>query len=467
MNGWVFGQADGLVYNRLGADAPCIGEFLETQNAPDVIELTQLIPVVMGAEVVNDNETLFGISTSHYSIDERAIGLAGIGTAKGEIWIDNQWGYVVKFTLQVHSDQGIYDSDLTGTMTWDYQLDSINQPFDITLPQDCPGGMIDIPIPDQAQAVTTLPGYISYLTSEAVTDVAEYYQSALLAAGYRAEGADLVNNYTAVLDYTKDKRYVSVQIVSGEPAQVQLFMAYEPTRMIDIPEPTLEPGVAEAVDASTRISNSMGLLLGDDTTLSVLPSYHLELNHTIPLYNESSGAFTTKISQVSADVQGADIHLAEKTTSPDGSERETEGYLVNRTNYLVVDGKVQEDISGIEMTWLFWPIDVTIPLILAGMGPEAQGSDTIDGRLADKYDIDTARADPASLEVIRGMLPSRQQTTEAHGTVWIDQETGALLKLYLDYTSTYKTEAGNEVGSAPGHIEIMVTQVGQVMVSLP
>ncbi len=165
--------------------------------------------------------------------------------------------------------------------------------------------------------------------------------------------------------------------------------------------------------------------------------------------------------------RGPNIHLSQTSTPTGGSPAVTEGYLIDDTNYLAAGGQVQEDIFGIQMIWLTWPLEVLMPLSAASLGSEALGSEEVNGRLADKYLIDTAKADPTSLEMLRGMLPMNPLVDEAHGTIWVDQETGGLLKLSIDYSGTFKDLSGNIVGSAPGHIEIEISQVGNVTVNLP
>jgi hypothetical protein len=53
------------------------------------------------------------------------------------------------------------------------------------------------------------------------------------------------------------------------------------------------------------------------------------------------------------------------------------------------------------------------------------------------------------------------------GKIWVDQQTGALLKAVLDYQAEVTDSSGNDQGSGSGHVEITVTQVGNVTVALP
>jgi len=467
LNGWITGQLDGLVYTRLGPMDPCSAGFLSADNTPEVIELAQMLPPAAGAEVENTQETLAGIGVTRYRFDERAVNLAGIGIAQGEIWVANEGGFVVKYSLQIQSDKGIFDADQTGTMTWEYALNSINQAFEITLPQDCPAGMNAIPLPTGAGGVQLIPGYLTYLTDKSIREVADFYQQNLTGIGFEEQGVSVVNDSEAYLEYTNGSRSLTIQIRPGEQTSVNLMMAFGSTPIVEVALPTPDPAAVAAGDTSKRVSSALTLLLGSDNTPSVFPSYHLELSGLSPALNGGSGTIVSSSTQISADVQGTNVHLSQTSTPEGGSPAVTEGYLIGDMNYLASGGQIQEDIFGIQMIWLSWPLEVLMPLSAASLGSEAIGSEEVNGRMADKYLIDTAKADLTSLEMLQRMLPMNPLVSEAHGTIWVDQETGGLLKLNLDYAGTFKDLSGNVVGSAPGQIEIVVSQVGNVAVSLP
>ena len=104
------------------------------------------------------------------------------------------------------------------------------------------------------------------------------------------------------------------------------------------------------------------------------------------------------------------------------------------------------------------------------MGPAANGEDTIDGRSADVFTLDTANVAPSQLTMVQSMTsftPNSPIVTAASGTAWIDQKTGALLKLNLDYTDGLKDAQGNVTQATKGHIELTISKVGAVTVNLP
>ena len=133
-----------------------------------------------------------------------------------------------------------------------------------------------------------------------------------------------------------------------------------------------------------------------------------------------------------------------------------------------MNGKAVSDELGITMAWASWPMDVLQPLGLASAGSMSAPAETLDGRPAEVYDLDTARVDATTLGQIQAMLPLNPRPDLAKGRIWIDQQTGGLLKLTLDYVGTFKDPTtGKSLGTANGHVEIVVTQVGKVTVRLP
>ena len=117
------------------------------------------------------------------------------------------------------------------------------------------------------------------------------------------------------------------------------------------------------------------------------------------------------------------------------------------------------------LTWAFMPLSVGIPLAVAATGPTSQGGESIDGRAAEKYGVDSANAPPGVIGMLGGIL----NITASRGTVWVDQETGSLLKALLDYEQKFPDPEDPEtvLGTGSGQVEVLVTRVGQVTVQLP
>jgi hypothetical protein len=216
-------------------------------------------------------------------------------------------------------------------------------------------------------------------------------------------------------------------------------------------------------NAQNRVSDSVNKTVVLDS--KVLDSYHLEVSGTEPVWDKNAGKVVAQTFTFKADVAGDNAHFYKTITSGKGSSIEV--YYMNAkkdagNTYSVKGGVVQEDTLAM-LTWVSMPLDYGVPLIFAAMGASLQGDDTIDGRAAEKYDVDIAKA-PAGADAIVKSFSMGIKTSK--GTAWIDKQNGALLKMILDYSQEVR-EQGNVVGQGNGHIDWLVTNVGKVTVTLP
>ena len=247
--------------------------------------------------------------------------------------------------------------------------------------------------------------------------------------------------------------------VSSEPSGSEQAT---PTKAATGPHGTSIPVASK--DAQARISDSLNRVLLMDE--KVLDWYHLEASGTKPTFNTETKSTESPAFTFKADVSGDNVHLTSTTSGPKG--KTTEGYIValnskdQTEGYSVKDGKLEPDLF-LPLTWAMLPLEYGLPLIYASMGPTAAGSESVDGRSADKFNVDTAKAPAGTLGALKGF---GLNVYTSKGTVWVDKETGALLKMVIDYESDVQ-DAGKVVGKGSGHIDLAVTQVGKVSVKLP
>jgi hypothetical protein len=254
---------------------------------------------------------------------------------------------------------------------------------------------------------------------------------------------------------------------SGAPAKT----AAAPTKA-SVAAPTAPPA-AQSNDAQTRISDSANRLLLDDSP--AFKSFHIEASGSDPSWDPQGKKAVGEGFTLKADKSGEDLYLiytTEKTA--DKAASTTEGYAINGglggkdgagKEYVLEAGKLTESIGAVSMTWVFFPLKVVMPLAIAAMGSTAQGVESIDGRQADKFALDTANAPAGTM----GALGTLFSMSSAKGTIWIDKTTGALLKCSLDYVQDLVDPPGTQtvVGKGNGHIELLVTKVNNVSVTLP
>ncbi len=232
------------------------------------------------------------------------------------------------------------------------------------------------------------------------------------------------------------------------------------------PSAATQPPAPPATDLQSRISESLNRTMGVEGM--ILPSYHLEISGSDPTWDDATSQVETTNWTLVADVQGDDIYLVYTSDGQTSEGYSIDGGLAKSEEggkeYEVVNGELQDSFT-MGLTWALVPLSAGMPLIIAATGPTPQGGESIDGRSAEKYGVDSANA-PAG---VIGMLGGIINITASRGTAWVDQETGALLKAILDYEQKFTDPENPDtvLGTGSGHVEIRVTGVGQVTVQLP
>ncbi len=177
--------------------------------------------------------------------------------------------------------------------------------------------------------------------------------------------------------------------------------------------------------------------------------------------SDDSTTIVNELTQISADVEGANIHILQ--IDP-GEIEQKEGFIIGEGEYKLVNGAKEDTMGFIALSWAMWPMQVVLPYAWAANWNTKTGTETLDGREADVYAFDSANA-PESVQsglAAYGIIG----TLSANGTVWIDKETGAMLKLDMNYvTSLTDMTANSRDGN--GHVTIDITGVNQTAVIEP
>jgi hypothetical protein len=210
------------------------------------------------------------------------------------------------------------------------------------------------------------------------------------------------------------------------------------------------------------LSGALTLVLGSTDKPSVFSSYHMELSLDTPQMNDDNTAVVNQVTKISADVAGDNIHIVQLDP---GATETKEGYIIGDSEYKMVNGEKQDTMGMIGLGWAMWPLQVVIPYAWAANYNTKTGSETLDGRSADVYAFDSAKA-PAA---VQAALKSAGLTgmTSASGTVWIDKETGGMLKLEMTYVETLSDNDGKEIGSGTGNVSLELSQVNTATVVEP
>ncbi len=453
-------------YYQAAADAPCTVQWGAQAGGPSHFQPASLLPAVGTARLAGE-ETVSGIATNHSTFDAASLDLPDGTTATGEAWIAKSGGYLVKYTLDITGADSLFGDGGQGTRHIEYLLTEVNSRPEVVYSAGCQPVLTDMPMMDGAGAITRLPGILDYSTDASIEDIHAFYVAQLTPQGWEeltvpAEAAD-----PAMWTFTQADTGLAAIIIAesdGDTRWVTVMLAGEKAEGSSTTTPGTTPGptpkTAGSNSPSVRVSMALGILVGMIPQSPPPPSFHLEAVNQVPVASGSSIALKKDV--MSADVQGKDVHFIHRVTPPGGSTKTTEVYLIGGQEYDVLNGTVQPPgASLMGLDWTTWPLDLTVMLATSSTSAKAAGTEVLDGRTVEVYELN-ATSDSQSGVPGAGLLASA-----VSGKVWVDQETGALLKAILDYQTDVNGTAGNSLGSGSGHAEIIVTQIGQVTVSLP
>jgi hypothetical protein len=415
----------------------------------------------VGAAHSEELETIEGVSARRYSFDGASLGLAGEDSASGQVWIAEKGGYVVKYSLQVTGKDTYFGEGLEGTQRIEYLLSKIGTRPKVVYPSGCEPVLTGIPAMEDATGVVRLPNLLTYSSKSSLDAINAFYSDFFKSDGWEEAAVFLFGDERTLTVYTRanSSELTMVAVVKGDTAQqvtVNLFGPESETTPSE-PLPTVEGG--QAPNPGLRVISGLGILLGMDSSQPAPPSFHLEAYNRKPAWE--AGGVVLYEDRMTADVQGVNVHFTSLITAPDGTMTRDEAYLIGDTEYDVKEGKLQPPGPGsAKLAWVLWPLDPVAVFGVASGGATAAGTELVDGRMAEIYAIDAGGE-------MGGAAGAELSITAVTGRVWIDQETGALLKAELDYQADVKDADGKVMGNAAGRLEITVTQVGKVTVALP
>jgi hypothetical protein len=221
-------------------------------------------------------------------------------------------------------------------------------------------------------------------------------------------------------------------------------------------------GSSSSSSSSNNLGSALNLVIGSDSDPSVFSSYHIDVALDTPQLSDDGTSVVNQKTQISADVAGKDVHILQ--TDP-GATDQKEGFIIGDQDYKMVGGMPQSMMGQVSLSWAMWPLQVVMAYAYPVYFAKKSGTDSIDGRKADVYTFDSADASAASNSVMNAM--GMENSTTGKGTVWIDQQTGAMLKLDMTYTNSVTDNNQKVIGTGNGAITIEVTKVDQVTVTSP
>jgi hypothetical protein len=164
----------------------------------------------VGAETVN------GVATNHYHFDQNGLSSGGEGTS-GEMWIAQEGGYVVKYTLSLPMPAQTTGQGVETSETLSYELKGINSIDQIKLPAICVPVLENVPTMTDAQDLARGSGMLHYTSQAGIAEAIDFYNQALPSQGWTPDAPSLppapANSQT--VEYTQGDQRLSLFLEQG------------------------------------------------------------------------------------------------------------------------------------------------------------------------------------------------------------------------------------------------------------
>jgi hypothetical protein len=222
LDGTTMIEMNGAFYERAAA-GPCTANAALEGGDPTLADLAPALPSVIGADEAG-TETVNGVEANHYTFDQRALGMEGLAEASGDVWVAADGGYILRYALTEQGDANYFGEGTEGTVTWDYTLDP-SAPAAIAIPDDCPAGLIDAPVMDDAQNTQQLPSVTMFETPSDAAAVLAFYSEQLVALGWTLQGEPVVTEVMTLATFLQGDQQLSLIITPTDAgSKVRLLL---------------------------------------------------------------------------------------------------------------------------------------------------------------------------------------------------------------------------------------------------
>jgi hypothetical protein len=191
--------------------------------ANDLTDPDSLLAGLLTGQQISIGEMMNGLRVNQYSLDEASV-LSFEGhpvEAEGTIFFTQEGGIPVQVKLVATGQNDFLSSGHAqdGTLTLMLEVNDINQPLAVEIPESCKGSST-YPLVQDANQITALEDLTSYQTALPVSEVVLYYQQEMPLAGWSEAEEALVLEEMALMSYERDGVVVVIAVdsVPGEAA---------------------------------------------------------------------------------------------------------------------------------------------------------------------------------------------------------------------------------------------------------
>jgi len=250
---WKTTRVGKALYTQSQDGQSCWGEY-QDQPAQAVPLPASLLPAVVGATPAG-TDTVNGAAAMHYTFTPPGLTTPAQG-ASGDVWIAQQGGYVVKYTLNIPAPYAPTGQGAETAETLTYQVDQVNVLSQIALPAACVLVLVDFPAMTDAQDIYRASGYMDYTSPSTLAQAADFYTQALPPLGWKQasnlQSSDQAD--TQMLEYTQGSQDLAVYLdrSSGSLEVTIVLSTLAATSQVptENPGPTPTPGSQPTINPS-------------------------------------------------------------------------------------------------------------------------------------------------------------------------------------------------------------------------
>jgi hypothetical protein len=189
------------------------------------------------AKLVNRGETINGILTDRYTLDEASASQFGAVVEKADLWVAREGGYLVKYDLTIKVMPGSMNpanipADVAtfseGTIAYNWTLEDINKTT-ITIPSVCSSQTVgvDLPLPPGTQVDMAMGNITMGKAKASMDSVLAFFKTEYPKLGYQLtyETGDAQSGY--ILEFAKSGQKVTVQFSTSSDGSVGITLMRE------------------------------------------------------------------------------------------------------------------------------------------------------------------------------------------------------------------------------------------------
>lgn len=195
----------------------------------DMFSSEELLKDTCGWQKEGDTE-INGIKVHHWTIvkedlegclsGEQLAELGDVMELSGDLYIAAEENYVVKMSVLYEGENmtsllGEEEGSLEkGRMQVTMEMFDVNQPFTIEVPEAATAGSglpDDIPAPEDAEQLSSMMGFITFMSASSPAEISEFYQAEMPKNGWTEVSTDEMAGMF-ILEYSKEGRSASLMI---------------------------------------------------------------------------------------------------------------------------------------------------------------------------------------------------------------------------------------------------------------